>query len=78
MGSSTIDESDQSRFHHHSQLATDLGESCVVVYQGMGPNKVASLDPKHMFPEGVPSWAETMLESCHTVRVDVRELEQSR
>ena len=60
----------------NSQLT--LGESCVVVYQGMGPNKVASLDPKHMFPEGVPSWAETMLESYHTVRVDVRELEQSR
>jgi hypothetical protein len=76
--SSTINKSDQSRFHHHSQLATDLGESRIVVYQGMGSNKVASLDPKDMFPEGVPSWAEAMLEPYRTVRVDVRELEQSR
>lgn len=77
---SLINQNDQSRFHHPSQLTHQVAERRIKVYQGMGSNVVWSSDPREMYPEypdGVPSWADAMLEPYRTVRVNVRELEKS-
>lgn len=75
--SSLINQNDQSRFHHPSQLTHEVAERRIKAYQGMGSNVVWSSDPLEMYPDGVPSWADAMLEPYRTVRVDVRELEKS-